>query len=317
MFMLQNTKKINKIIAIAWAVALAAGIISAIYQGLANTADTVQSSTALSTVVSSALASVVLLFIILIVIANIKYRQLLKFPLYQTVGLAAFAVTTPVAIILSSPTLNGSSLTATLSAQLLTLSFIPYILFICQLTKQSNLPKIIFCALAAVNFLAQNIVGLAGIMPMTDLLRLSYAVIIICLLYTFYAVWHYRQNNTWYYNKLATAIMLFAFCTLAEVLTSSESKILILLGFTLFTAVIYWLSQQNIIETLQAETADRIMHEHALLDSQTGFGSRLAFDEYYYDLGKTFGGTVSISIMVIDLNNLKDTNDKYGHQAGD
>lgn len=57
--------------------------------------------------------------------------------------------------------------------------------------------------------------------------------------------------------------------------------------------------------------AIKTKNDELYLDSLTGARSRRFYDENIKDLGKYQG------IAVLDIDNLKDTNDTYGHRAGD
>ena len=59
-------------------------------------------------------------------------------------------------------------------------------------------------------------------------------------------------------------------------------------------------------------------HEQAYTDSMTGMGNKTAYLEYIKELNKQINeGTASFAIAVFDVNELKKTNDNYGHECGD
>ncbi|MBP5330729.1 MAG: GGDEF domain-containing protein, partial [Lachnospiraceae bacterium] len=60
----------------------------------------------------------------------------------------------------------------------------------------------------------------------------------------------------------------------------------------------------------RAEAMDRLAHE----DFMTGLANRTRCEEMFFDLGHSKGVFALISI---DINYLKLTNDRYGHQEGD
>lgn len=80
---------------------------------------------------------------------------------------------------------------------------------------------------------------------------------------------------------------------------------------------------QNIEENvkIEKEYSDKIRHatEMANTDALTGIKNRLAYEKAEEHLNEEIkGGTISpFSVGVFDLNNLKKTNDKYGHEVGD
>lgn len=80
---------------------------------------------------------------------------------------------------------------------------------------------------------------------------------------------------------------------------------------------------QNIEENVKLEREYsekiRLATEMANTDALTGIKNRLAFEKAEEHMNEEIkAGTISpFSIAIFDLNNLKKTNDKYGHEAGD
>jgi diguanylate cyclase (GGDEF)-like protein len=50
-------------------------------------------------------------------------------------------------------------------------------------------------------------------------------------------------------------------------------------------------------------------------DQLTGLYNRMYFDEEYERVART--GNWPVAILMLDLDNMKETNDSYGHAAGD
>ena len=85
----------------------------------------------------------------------------------------------------------------------------------------------------------------------------------------------------------------------------------------------YIFAVQNIEENVKLEREYsekiRLATEMANTDALTGIKNRLAYEKAEEHMNEEIkAGTISpFSIGVFDLNNLKKTNDKYGHEAGD
>ena len=85
----------------------------------------------------------------------------------------------------------------------------------------------------------------------------------------------------------------------------------------------YVFGVQNIEENVKLEREYsekiRLATEMANTDALTGIKNRLAFEHAEEHMNEEIAsGTISpFSIGIFDLNNLKKTNDKYGHEAGD
>lgn len=59
------------------------------------------------------------------------------------------------------------------------------------------------------------------------------------------------------------------------------------------------------------------LQEIAVTDSLTGLDNRLAFDKYVKDIENDLDSMTPWKMIMIDLNGLKNTNDNFGHEAGD
>lgn len=87
------------------------------------------------------------------------------------------------------------------------------------------------------------------------------------------------------------------------------------LGRQLVTAAVAVLHAAGLREQLQAEVDSATMA--ARLDPLTGLGNRLAWDLAVAAAEAAAGRGQPVSVLVLDLNWLKQTNDTYGHAVGD
>jgi len=74
------------------------------------------------------------------------------------------------------------------------------------------------------------------------------------------------------------------------------------------------------IKEMHATLRARISHlnELAYIDALTGFGNRTAYDDRVAAIDEAIDeGTASFAAAVLDVDGLKQTNDKYGHEKGD
>lgn len=82
-----------------------------------------------------------------------------------------------------------------------------------------------------------------------------------------------------------------------------------------FSAVIVKARVKNHIELQKYRS---ILEAQSMLDGLTGIPNRRRYDEYLkYSWDIAWRASSPISIIVIDIDNFKKFNDKYGHQAGD
>ena len=70
--------------------------------------------------------------------------------------------------------------------------------------------------------------------------------------------------------------------------------------------------------TEELEEANRKLSELAVTDGMTGVGNKSAYLERIHNMDRKIGrGDASFTVFMFDLNGLKETNDKYGHECGD
>lgn len=89
------------------------------------------------------------------------------------------------------------------------------------------------------------------------------------------------------------------------------------IGFVLFILTMMGMilyMQAGVIEEKKYMDSYKRM---AYTDSLTGLRNRSAFEEKFADMYKQELNNAYVSLIMFDLNNLKHTNDNYGHQAGD
>lgn len=316
--MLKEEKRINSIIAIVWAAALLLGIAIAVWQGTNSFLP--EASTNSNTAVKcwvSALLTLNLLLIIQSVLIVLRHRQLITPSFYQSLGLTCFALAMLTEAVLGSAFFADSAIAAGIAAEILALAFIPFVLFTAGSTDLPALPKVIACGLVLLSFLVQNILAAAGISPLGSLPWLTNTINALCLLQGVYAIIRQGNKDPRGHNILTAITLIFAACCLLAIIFSNHHSLIVLSALALFSVFILLTVTKAAENALTAAAHEQQLKDLAMVDYQTGFGSRLSFNEFYYNLNTLYSGTVNIGVMIIDLNNLKEINDRYGHAAGD
>ncbi|MGI5824784.1 MAG: diguanylate cyclase [Bacillota bacterium] len=316
--MFNDKEKTNKISAISFLVCIILAAAFDIYAIVSSQLPTAAEASAslFGQCAAAVFLAVNLILVLQTVAVRLRLRAILPTQLETAVCLGSFVLLVLTEALLSSDFFSRPSLDFT-AHQILLLMFIPYLVMLNNLTEQKGLLKISLCALLTVNLLVQNILNLSGIVSLEQLLRLTDAFNIICLLIGFYLFFEGRNQNLEHYLFLGIGSLSFALLYFLEIIAAPGSRLFFLLGFSCFTAAVYCLNLQKAKTAVQNTAKEEILRQQAMLDYQTGYGSRLAFDKYYYNLENYHSGVVSIGVMVIDLNNLKETNDTYGNAAGD
>lgn len=316
--MLRNEKRINGIIGIAWAAALLLGIIIAVWQG--GNSLLPEATPDINTTVKcgvAALLAVNLLLMLQTVLMAFSYRRQLKPQLYQVLGLVFFTISLLAECFLSSAFFSNSPIAAGIAAEFLCLAFIPFVIFIADSTQLPPLPKVVVCGLILINFIVQNILALTGTYALGSLPWLTHGANAICLMLGAYAITQEHGSKQSRTNMLAVSTLLFTACYVLEIIANNDHNLILMAGLALFLAIILMLIIKTVSSTIAQDAYEQQMTDLAMVDYQTGFESRLAFNNYYYNLDEHYKGVITLGVMVIDLNNLKDTNDRYGHAAGD
>ncbi len=94
---------------------------------------------------------------------------------------------------------------------------------------------------------------------------------------------------------------------------TTNYAILYCVGLLCFMLCIIWAAYEKIYHVLGQNADMRAYERLAFRDVMTDMGNRAAFVE----AKKSLAVAVPVGLIVLDINNLKYTNDVYGHQAGD
>ncbi len=103
----------------------------------------------------------------------------------------------------------------------------------------------------------------------------------------------------------------------SERVVLTTTAITIALGILLLTSASAAMRWRERLERIRAREVERLK-EAALADSLTGLGNHRAFEEdLQRDLAASAASGERLSLALLDLDGLKETNDSHGHQAGD
>ena len=160
---------------------------------------------------------------------------------------------------------------------------------------------------------------MTGILEFRNSVTFTHILMAMDILYLGYALVHYVKKHGM--DRIAKTnivgiIILFA-AFAADIIffyvISTVVDILGRTGFLVYICLLAWLAASDSMEKLHEGQKAAIYKELALKDILTGLYSRNAYDEWERDNqhpDKT-------AIVMLDLNNLKKCNDRYGHEAGD
>lgn len=199
---------------------------------------------------------------------------------------------------------------------------VPLLSFVNMLCPDSSKSLMGVRFLLLLNIVVQGLLYTTGgfsfiqMLPVThSLAALSVIVLLICLLK------HYRKNTSPYARPLLLALVLLILSgvlSLARFYISPQvdNSSYFRYGFLIFIGIMVYICTRAMLAFLHDYTEHKILKKLAYTDILTGTESRLAFEEFIEEI-HSYTEPTPITLYAFDLNNLKTTNDTYGHKAGD
>ncbi|BFL45738.1 GGDEF domain-containing protein [Lactonifactor longoviformis] len=156
-----------------------------------------------------------------------------------------------------------------------------------------------------------------SMLPVTHLLILLYIGIIIVLLFR-----EVRLHASFEAKGILAATLLLILCSIAALVQfylrpNTDNSRFFRYGLIMFIGILLFLSGKNLIRFLEERTQTKLYQQLAYTDIMTQTPNRIAFDECIDRLRQSGISGGSLTVVMLDLNNLKETNDTYGHRAGD
>lgn len=100
--------------------------------------------------------------------------------------------------------------------------------------------------------------------------------------------------------------------------TSGYDSIFFSMGFALFITMLFSMLVHMQINTTKEATEIEVFKKLAYSDTMTNMANRAAFDEQFDRIADgNYKSEEAGSIIVFDVNNLKEANDQFGHHVGD
>lgn len=209
-----------------------------------------------------------------------------------------------------------------LSFLLFTLLPVPFLFFLRQICRHGRglldflsllfILQAIFCAV----FYMAGIVDPVKILPVTHILMAAATVlsIFLCLREQI----RYRNRDTFFVLAGITALAVGGMVSLLAFRPqdSGDNSLFFRCGLIVFYVFLCYGSLKRGVGLLKTSTEAEAYRILAYKDTMTGLGNRAAFDRDAEAL-QLKGGLGVSAVAVFDINNLKHTNDTYGHTAGD
>lgn len=142
-------------------------------------------------------------------------------------------------------------------------------------------------------------------------------VTVLVVLYEGFKELFIRKSDDKQYKIIMIGLMVMVLFGLLSLVMfyskSSKYAIPLCVGIVVFTAFLIWLFYERLYVVLEKEAKTNAYRDLAYKDTMTGVGNRTAYNNIIEQLD----GIKNVGLVAMDINNLKHTNDTYGHQEGD
>lgn len=217
----------------------------------------------------------------------------------------------------------NSQLCLVLSFEAFMLMPVPLLLFVglvcCRHPKGIRILLILY----AVNFAAQNLLYLSGarhfmhMLPVTHILMvgsiltiIGYMIRELCLNHSIYAKW--TLIGIGLFISIGSLSLFFFYRNVGR-----DYDFCFMLGFFIYMVIMVLLCMYRFQQVSRISVKTKIYREMAYTDVLTGLGNRMLYEKRLKYFQSLLQPDSAVSIVMLDINNLKTVNDTEGHTAGD
>lgn len=177
--------------------------------------------------------------------------------------------------------------------------------------------------LYTVNILVQFLLYSLGILDFPTMLPVTHSLILLSILVIVRLLFREAKLHSSYEAKgMLLAILLLILFSVAALIQfylspHTDNSKMFRYGLILFIGILLFLSGRKVISFLEERTQTALYQKLAYTDMMTDTQNRIAFEEYMDSLRQSGISGLPLTAVMLDLNNLKETNDIHGHRAGD
>lgn len=224
---------------------------------------------------------------------------------------------------LSQLVFDNSQTAFLLSFEVFMLMPVPMILFIFTILRSESRMLLVMEVLYAGNFILQNLLYLFKVTDFIRLLVLTHAVIVLSVgVIIGYMIKEALYGNYFYAKWILAGASIFAVCTCLSLVTfyissGEDNEQFFILGFLIFVLILSVLVIRRFREFSEAFARTAVYQELAYKDMMTGLGNRTLYEQRLEAYEKGNENVSKASVFLLDINNLKEVNDRHGHYIGD
>ena len=161
-----------------------------------------------------------------------------------------------------------------------------------------------------------NIFSFVEMLPVTHFL-IVFSVIVLLI----FLLKRYRKDRSPYARPMLAALIVLIVSALLSLIQfyispQTDNSRFLRYGFLMFIGIMVYICIRVMLAFMHDYTEHQILKDLAYRDFLTGVENRLAFENLMDEM-RGVDTPVPISLCSFDLNNLKVTNDTFGHKAGD
>lgn len=201
---------------------------------------------------------------------------------------------------------------------------IPFILFFRSLYHYGKKSLLLFNIIFLLNFTLQFSLYLFGIIDLFDTSPVTHILMVAALIYFiilgFLEFIRYRTKILFIITGCIILLLTAAVDLLRYYHILNDGNDLcyyMKFGFLILVLILAIYVSRERITVMNAASELEVYQRLAYIDSSTKLANRAAYDKELSVLQHNLEKYKSVAFLVFDLNNLKTTNDTYGHLAGD
>ena len=174
------------------------------------------------------------------------------------------------------------------------------------------------------NMIGQTLLYMLSVMDFPQMLPITHTILVFSLICIVYAlVRDSKSRQARFTNDILFAILVLVFFGVAALVnfyvtgSSNNNSLYYRLGILLFVILLILVNIKRMGVFLDEWEQNRVLSKLAFMDIMTKTGNRSAYERFLSDKADFDVKGRNLSLVLLDLNDLKQINDIHGHDAGD